>query len=359
MNKNILLIFFLFLFSVVNTFAEEIKIGLILTLTGPFADLGDDAKRGIDLAIDSKTNHGQLDNYKISFIYGDSQAEPKIGINEFNRLVNQEKVLAILTMRSTIGMSLNPFSKAKKIPLVGAVGHPKFTLTNEYAFQFWPSTDHEGAVLSQKALELGYKDVIVITSEDDWTLSLTEGFQNSFEKNGGKISLSKTVLPGETDFQPVVTQIKSKKTDAIFVNSSLNGSALMVKRIREQGIKLPILANFWMGDQNAIKTAGIENVEGIIFPEVSLKYPGFEERLNRLHSTPKRPSGMTYSTYAGMAFFLETLQENKNISDNVSFYSALNKKDQVKLLDGVVKVKDRRVIFPVVIKTIKNGKVIE
>lgn len=358
MNKNILLVTFLFLFSVANSFAEEIKIGLILTLTGPFADLGDDAKRGIDLAMDSKTDHGQLDNYKISLIYGDS-ADPKTGINEFNRLVNQEKVAAILTMRSTIGMSLNPFSKAKGIPLVGAVGHPKFTTTNEYAFQFWPSTDQEGAVLAKKALELGYKDVIAVTAEDDWTLSLTEGFKDSFEKNGGNISLSKTILPSETDFQPVVTQIKSKKVDAIFVNLTLNGSALMVKRLREQAIKLPILANFWLGDQNAIKTAGIENVEGIIFPEVSLKYPGFEERLNKLSSTPKRPSGMTYSSYAGMAFLLETLQENKNIKDSASYYSALNNKNQLKLLDGVVELKDRKVNFPVVIKPIKNGLVIE
>lgn len=359
MNKKILLIFSIFLFPTTKILAEEIKLGVIPSLTGTFADLGEDCRRGAELAMDSKTDHGKINNYQVSLVYGDSQADPKTGISEFNRLVDQEKVLAVLTMRSPIGMSLNPISKAKGIPLAAAVGHPKFPVENEYAFQFWPSTVQEGGVLAKKALELNYKDLIALTLEDDWTLSLTEGFKKALENNGGQISLNKTFLPGETDFSTIVTQLRSKKADAIFVNLSMTNSPIMIKRLREQGVKLPILTNFWMGDGNAIKTAGIENVEGVIFPEVSLKYSNFEQKLNQLNPKQKRPSAMTYSCYSGLAFFLEALKNDKNIKNSTSFYTTLNKTNEVKLLDSIIEIKDRRVNFPVVIKTIKNGQVVE
>ncbi len=360
MKKNILLFISVFLFSVTNSFAEEIKIGLLLALTGPFADIGDDCKRGIDLAVDSKTDKLNVDNYKISLIYGDSQADPKTGISEFKRLVDQEKAIAVLTMRSTIGMSLNPLSQSKKIPVVGAVGHPKFTTNNEYAFQFWPATNQEGEVLAKKAIELNYKNIALVTAEDDWTLSLSEEFKNSFEKAGGKVSFNETVLPTEVDFLPIITRLKQKKADAIFIDMApISSIALIAKRIREQGIKLPILANFWLGDKNAIANAGAQNVEGVIFPEVKLKYSGFEERLNKLTSSPKRPSGMTHSCYSGMAYLIEALKNNKGIKDNISYYSALNNTSQVKLLDNTIEVNNRRANFPVIIKTIKNGQVIE
>lgn len=340
--------------------AEEVKIGMLLALTGPFADIGDDCKRGVNLAYQTKTKEGMVNDYHVNFVFGDSQADPKTGISEFKRLIDQEKIIAALTMRSTIGMSINPTSKVRKIPIIGAVGHPNFTSNNEYAFRFWPSTQQEANALEEKIINLNYQNFAVITAEDDWTLALTNDFKNILEKNSKNIVFNQTILPADIDFLPILTKIKQKNFDALVANlAPINSIALFTKKAREQGIKTPIISNFWIGDKHAIETAGINNTEGIIFPEVKLNYPKFKEKLDEINKPAKRPSGMTFSCYTGTTFILETLRNNRNINNNDSIYNAMLKTNKIELLDNTLEVKDRSINSPVVIKRISKGEVIE
>lgn len=359
MFKKIILLFNLLVF--VNCcFAEEVKIGMLLTLTGSSADLGEDCKRGINLAYKTKTKDGILNEYKVTFVFGDSQGDPKTGISEFKRLVDQEKIFAALTVKSAIGMSINPISKARKIPLIGSVGHPNFTVNNEYAFRFRPSTQQEANALENKIKKQEYQSFAIVTTEDDWTLALTEDVRKILEKNSKTIVFNQTILPTEVDFLPLIAKIKKSKFDVLFANiAPISAIALFIKKAREQGIDSTIISNLWIADKEVIETAGIDNVEEVVFPEVKLKYPIFEKGLNEINLPIKRPSGLTFSCYSGVSFILETLENNKNIKDSESLYNAMLNTNKIHLLDNVVEVTDRSINSPVVLKRITKGEIVE
>jgi ABC-type branched-subunit amino acid transport system substrate-binding protein len=84
---------------------EKVKVGALLTLSGSFATAGEDCRRGIEAALAVSGARSSLD-----VIYADSKNEQTTAISEFRKLVQADKVLAVYTHRSTIGMALNPVS---------------------------------------------------------------------------------------------------------------------------------------------------------------------------------------------------------------------------------------------------------
>ena len=86
----------------------KLKVGMILPLSGHYAAIGQDTKRGVEVAL-TELGEGVLE-----VSYGDSQTEPRRAISEFQQMVDVEGVQGVFAFRGPIGMALNPLSKAKK-----------------------------------------------------------------------------------------------------------------------------------------------------------------------------------------------------------------------------------------------------
>ena len=147
--KNIL--FALFLFFPCITFAapttdgeskNSVAIGALIPLSGDYAPVGDDNRKGIELAL---AESGE--NSSVSVVFGDSRTDPKTAINELRKMVRTDGVLGAFAMRSPIGMAVNPVSKSLQIPILGGVGHSDFPKQNGYAWQMWSPSDYEGGGL--------------------------------------------------------------------------------------------------------------------------------------------------------------------------------------------------------------------
>jgi ABC-type branched-subunit amino acid transport system substrate-binding protein len=65
---------------------DVIKIGVILPLTGPAAELGELSKRGIVLAADHINAHGEIHGRKIELIIEDAGLEPKRALDAYRKL---------------------------------------------------------------------------------------------------------------------------------------------------------------------------------------------------------------------------------------------------------------------------------
>jgi branched-chain amino acid transport system substrate-binding protein len=89
--------------------ANEIRIGVLFPLTGPLASTGQGLMEGVKLAVDIINNKNNLNmplaksaglpnlkGAKIKIIPGDHQGKPEVGMAEAERLITQEKVVAII-----------------------------------------------------------------------------------------------------------------------------------------------------------------------------------------------------------------------------------------------------------------------
>ena len=353
--KKILGLFLFFLPVIAN--AQEIKLGVLPPLTGPFAELGDDCRRGVEVAVSSLAPGNKIGDREIKLIYGDSQADPKIGINEYKKLTEQDKVLAVVAIRGTICLPLNPISSQKHIPLLCGSGHPNFHSGNEYAHQSWPLTKVEGGMLAEHVLSDNVKKIAIITGEDDWLLSLTTNFIDRFKSKAGEVIASEQVLATDYDFNSLLTKIRAKKPEGLFVNLSLAQGPVIVKRARELGIKAPVYSNFWLAQDSALKSAG-PAIEGMTFPEAVLDYPNFNQALASL-ANPKKPSGATISCLASTAAVLIALKQNSSISNSEQLQQELLKLKKIDVLDVSIPVENRHFLFPMAIKQIKDSKVVK
>jgi branched-chain amino acid transport system substrate-binding protein len=336
--------------------AEEqtINIGLLIPLSGAFANIGEDCQRGIEAARQEFITPECKNCQKIRFIYADSQADPKIAISEFSKLTEINKVSAVLTSRSTVGMALNPISKQKQIPLIGAVGHKNFR-DNPFAFQFWTNTKEEGTALANKAIKEKQFSVALITMEDDWTLSISDEFKKAFTSKGGSLVFEETITSNETEFSSLVTKTKLKKPQAIFVNLGISQGGLLTKRIREQRLNQQIYSNFWSASPEAIDVAG-KTIEGAIFVETSLELPKFKKALNDIFKDPKI-SAMTYSCYSGTAAIVSAVANlPSEVADKKEVYDSLLKIKLLNLKDEQLAIEDRYAKFRLAYKTIHNSK---
>jgi basic membrane protein A len=113
---------------------EAIKIGAIYPLTGSLATSGADVKNGILLAVDIINNEHKmdlplarskgidsLDGAKIEIVFGDSQGLPSTGKSEAERLIDREKVVALIgCYQSAVTAEASQVAEDKGIPFLSA-----------------------------------------------------------------------------------------------------------------------------------------------------------------------------------------------------------------------------------------------
>lgn len=357
-------IFLIILTALSSAFAEdtiaggyEIRIGLMAGLSGPSANVGRDCRRGYELARGVMVQKGRIKDYRLRFLYADHRADPKTGLSEFNRLVDIERVHAVVTHRSPVALAINPVSRRKNIPILLITGHPELRVRNSHAFEFWPLVSDEGEALARVLAGLGKTRVAVLTTEDEWTLGLRDIFVAELEKLAGQLVYDQAVPKDETDFAAYALQIKKGRPTAVFVNLRPGQVGAAVRRLREAGINEQIIGNFYMRKSEEIDIAGVSAMEGAIIVEPNFSGPEFVNNAQRVLGD-QDITGVTYTCYSAIALLVQALEADPNIREPKDLSATLAGTAQVRLPDEIIRMVERAARYNLAYRTIKKGKVI-
>ncbi len=348
------LIVSMLIFLPVSSLAQEIKVGISMSLSGASAEAGEDCMRGIDLARDLESLSKLEADNKIRYIVEDNRSEPRVAVDGFRKLIDINKANVVLTARSPIGMALNPISKAKKIPILGVVGHQDFATQNEYAYQFWPTTENEGGALANEIIKDGHKTIAVLYTEDEWTKNFSEGIKKIYKSNPENIVFYESVLPGESDFLTILTRIRKLKPDSIVFNHTLGELGTVLKKAKELGLKGMIYSNYWAGFKSVIDTVGKDKMEGVKFIEIDLQHEKFQSRFGEKYKAKFTPSAAAFTCYLSTLTIGQALNECKANE----FAECMEAIKEINTPDGPIKIVDRRVQFPLALKEVRNGEVV-
>jgi len=89
---------------------EPIRIGALFALSGPDASIGTPAQLVTRMVVDKINKEGGINDRPIQLVLGDTQGDPSKTVMEAGRLVEQEKVIAIIGPTSTdTGMAVKPY----------------------------------------------------------------------------------------------------------------------------------------------------------------------------------------------------------------------------------------------------------
>jgi branched-chain amino acid transport system substrate-binding protein len=229
--------------------ANEIKIGINYELSGGVATYGQSSVEGIEMAIDEINAAGGINGKKIVAVKYDNKSEPAEATTLASKLMTQDKVVAVLGPATSGSFKAEiPVATKNKIPVIsGSATADDVTVdasgVKEYAFRICFNDSYQGTAMANYAFNnlSKKKAVIIMDSSSDYGKGLAENFEKTFKAAGGTIIAKESYVQKDTDFNAILTSIKGKDFDVIFIPGYYQEAGLIIKQARALGIAAPIL----------------------------------------------------------------------------------------------------------------------
>jgi branched-chain amino acid transport system substrate-binding protein len=238
---------------------DTVKIGLLATLTGPFAQLGADGMRGAQTAVDEF--NGQAGGKKIVVVKESSDATPNVARDAARKLIEQDGVdFMVGPLSGDEGIAVRDYAKTvpAKTFINGSSGAEDTTLFDPAPNFFRWNTDGVQwmAGLGTYAFkDRHYKRVVTLGEDYSFPYSQVGGFTTEFCKVGGHVLSHLWVPLGTKDFSSVISSIPSG-VDAVYVALGGADSLNFLKQYVQFGGKAPLIGGSITIDQSMLSTKG-------------------------------------------------------------------------------------------------------
>ena len=246
---------------------DTIKIGGLAPLTGDVSVYGIAASNGAKLAIDEINKAGGINGKQIEFILYDEKGDVNEAVNAYNKLVDQDKVVAILgdvTSKPTI--SVAQLAAKANIPMITATATAlDVTKQGTNVFRACFIDPFQGEIMAKFAKEnlKATKVAVIYNSGDDYSNGLKDSFTAKSNELGLEVVASESYAKGDTDFKAQLTKIAASGAEALFVPDYYNTVALIANQAKATGLTMPLMGtDGWDGVLSAAKP---EDVEGYYF----------------------------------------------------------------------------------------------
>jgi branched-chain amino acid transport system substrate-binding protein len=214
---------------------EKLKIGIIATLSGPPAVLGQQLRNGFNLAV--KDLNGKLGGRDVEVIVVDDELKPDLAVNKVKTLVDRDKVdfvvgpifsniLAAIMKPVTEGGAILISPNAGTSNFAGKDCNPNFFVTSY-------QNDQVFAVSGKHAQDTGIKKVFLMAPNYQAGKDALAGFKNFFK---GDIADEVYVPLNQLDFSAELAKIAAAKPDAVYVFLPGGMGVNFVKQFRQAGL---------------------------------------------------------------------------------------------------------------------------
>lgn len=223
--------------------ADNLKIGLMFTLSGPAATLGEQGRNGFLLAAEQLEKLGGLPT---EIVVVDDEQKPDVAANKARELIERDDVdFVVGPIFSNILMAIHkPVTESDAILISPNAGtsnfagkdcHPSFYVTSYQNDQI-----HE--VMGAYAQEQGYSNVFLMAPNYQAGKDSLNGFKHSYK---GDVAGEIYTPLGQLDFSAELAQIAAMQPDALFTFMPGGMGVNLVKQYRQAGLaSIPFLSAF-------------------------------------------------------------------------------------------------------------------
>lgn len=241
--------------------AEVIRVGFIGPLTGGAAEYGINVRNGVQMYIDEINAAGGVLGKQVELVALDDQHNEMEALNALNRLVEQDKVVAIFgPVTSAPALAVAQEAAAMGIPLITPSATAEdVTSYGDHFFRSCFIDPVQGATMADFAKEeLGATTAAVIYNNgDDYSTGLKEAFEAACAQNGIEVVATETYGADAVDFKSQLTNIQAKNPDVLFVPDYYNVAAMVASQCTELGFAPTFLGcDGWSGAVEAAVEAG-------------------------------------------------------------------------------------------------------
>jgi branched-chain amino acid transport system substrate-binding protein len=216
--------------------AAPVKLGVINSMTGPQAPIGENLTNGIKLAEEDLKAKG----YDVQLVWEDDTGKPQVGLSAMEKLATRDEVAGVVgAYTSAVTNAVAKKAEQYKVPLVNPVSSKEEITRQGYQWVFRVSatTGDYAEVLIDMARSLGKPTSIAILNENtDFGVSGAKSAKAYGEKTGMKVVFEEAYSPGTPDYRSTLLKVKGTSPDLVFMVSYVADAILLMRQSREIGL---------------------------------------------------------------------------------------------------------------------------
>ena len=265
--RTIFVLFFSFLMAGAVFAAPPVKIGALFSVSGPASFLGEPERNTAEMMVAEINKAGGIKGRKLELIVYDTQGDATKAVQAVNKLIKDDKVVAIIGPSTTgDSMAVIPVVEKAEIPLVSCAAGIKITdPVKKWVFKT-AQNDVLAVMKIYKNLQKQKIDKIaILTVSDGFGSSGREQLKLQAKEFDIKIISDETYSPSDKDMTVQLTKIRQSAAQAIICWGTNPGPAIVARNAKQLGIKIPLYMSHGVSSRKFIELAG-DGAEGIILP---------------------------------------------------------------------------------------------
>ena len=299
---------------------DTVTMGLNFELSGATASYGTAEYNGAKLAID-QYNANKDSKYKIEIAEQDNKGDNSESTTAATRLITEDGASVLVgPATSTTSIATYQVASDNAVPVISPSATQIDATTNDngetypYAFRICFEDSYQGAAMAQYAYEtLGVKKAAIINEVSDYGQGLAKTFKEDFTEMGGEVVAEKSYNSGDQDFASMLTDMKSKDFDVLYIAGYYSEAGLIIKQARDMGIDTPIVGADGFESEVLAQLAGAENLNNTYYTTCYTTLNASEELTNFIDSYTEEygeaPNMFSALAYDSANLALQALEE--------------------------------------------------
>jgi len=291
--------------------SAQVKVGAVLSASGPASFLGDPEKKTLDIYVDAINAKGGINGQKLQVVIYDDGGDANAARTFATRLVEEDKVVAMVGGTTTgTTMAMIPVFEDAQIPFISLAGAIEIIQpVRKWVFK----TPHTDKMACEKIFDdLKRRNLTTVA-----LISGTDAFGHSMRDQcilvapGAGITIAdvENYGPGDSDMTPQLTKIKAAAGVQAVINTGFGqGPAIVTRNYRQLDIPYPFYQSHGVASKQFIDLAG-PAANGVRLPAAALlvadKLPDSDKQKPVVVSYKKTfeaKTGQPVSTFGGHAY---------------------------------------------------------
>lgn len=241
--------------------ANEIKVGISSAQSGRAVSIGADYVRGARAYFERlNSKEGGVHGRKVKLIAYDDRFEPLPAILNTRRLINEDKVFALLNYNGGVGTrAVGQMISDAQLPLIGAfTGLPALRQPlNRYLFNVRPGYNEETAAIVDRLITDRQTTKIAVFYQSDLDgEAILSGVQRALRGRGMTFASSAALVRNSVDVNAAVESFLVSRPDAIVLGTTYAPAAALVQALKARGFAPIFCATSFVGAEAFSEAAG-------------------------------------------------------------------------------------------------------
>jgi branched-chain amino acid transport system substrate-binding protein len=225
--------------------ADPVNIGALYPVTGSMAQIGQGCVNAAKLAVEMVNNAGgikSLGGAKLNLIVSDVQSDTTVTRTETDRLISGNKLSAIHgCFASALTLIASEVAERAKVAIITGSSTDQLNKGRTYTFTpFARASQFAKAQLQMSKLISDKPKVAVVFENTAFGTSTSNGLREQALGEGVEIVMFEPYSAGFADAGPLINKVKASGADMLFSVSYLNDLILIVKTIKQTGLKIAL-----------------------------------------------------------------------------------------------------------------------